>query len=200
MVTQASQWKSAAKTGEHEMELPSGNTALLRSIKPEAFLESGMIPDPLAGMIQQAISSKRGLPPAKMNEIASDPKKLAAAMEMFDRALVYCVVEPEVQMPPLCIHTDEEHPEPCGYLYTSGDGVHISRKHPDFHKYVEEPRDPEVLYADVVDMTDKQFIFQWAIGGVSDVDRFREELRASVDALQAEQGMGGKAKQPARSK
>lgn len=184
MVTKASQWKTKHKTGEHQLDLPSGNTALVRAVKPEAFLESGMIPDPLSGLISQAINSKRGLPPAKMNEIANDPKKLAAALEMFDRVLVYCVVEPAVEMPPVCTV------EGCGHLYTGGEGVHVDRKNAKYHKYQEPERDPEVLYADVVDMEDKQFIFQWSIGGASDVNKFRGEHAAALGAVQPVEGMG----------
>ena len=178
MVTKASQWKSKNKTGEHELELPSGNTALCRPIAPEAFLTNGMIPEPMMAMVQQAINSKRGLPPAKLNEIATDPKKLASALELFDRALVYCVIEPQVEMPPVCTVED------CGQLYTGGEGVHVDRKHKNFHKYVDAERDPDVLYADVVDLEDKQFIFQWAVGGSSDVNRFRKELATTVGTIQ----------------
>lgn len=182
MVTNASQWKSKNRTGEFELELPSGNTCKARGIKPEAFLESGLIPDPLTAMIHQAINSKRGLPPAKLNEIASDPKKLTAAMEMFDRALVYCVIEPQVEMPPVCTV------EGCGNLYTGGEGVHVDRKHPEYHKYQEDERDPNILYADVVDMEDKQFVFAWAVGSVSDAKKFRKELADNMGALQQGEG------------
>lgn len=181
MVTQAKQWKSKTKVGEHELTLPSENVALCRGIKPEAFLESGLIPEPMGAMVRKAINSKQGLPPKAMNEIANDPKKLAAAMETFDRALVYCVVEPVVEMPPICIH--EVDGEKCGALYTGGDGVHVDRKHKNFHKYVEDERDPDILYADMVDMEDKQFIFQWAIGGHSDVARFRRERDAAMGSV-----------------
>lgn len=191
MVTQAKQWKSKVQVGEHELELPSGNTALLRAIRPEAFLEGGMIPDPLSSMIQQAINSKKGLPPAKMKELAADPKKLVAALEMFDRVLTYCVIEPEVDMPPTCIHEGDDGP--CGHSLNGGDGIHTTRSHPKHHKMVEPARDPNVLYADQVDMEDKQFIFQWSIGGVSDVNKFREELRANVGAVQPGQSVGHKA-------
>lgn len=184
MVTQAKQWKSKNNTGEHVIELPSGNECKIRAIKPEAFLETGLIPDPLTSMIQQAINSKKGLPPQKLEEVAQDPKKLAAAIEMFDRVLVYTVLEPEVAMPPLCIHKDDDD-NVCGELYTGGNGVHVDRRSLKFHKYVEEERDPDVLYADVVDMEDKQFIFQFCIGGVNDVAKFREERDRLVESVQA---------------
>lgn len=189
MVTQASQWKSTTKVGEHEIVLPSGNTALLRAVQAEAFLESGMIPDALNGMVQSAINSKKGLPPTALKQIQQDPKKMAAALEVFDRVLVYCVVEPQVEMPPVCIHPtgainkDTNEPETCGLMYSQTD-VHINRQAQGYHKYVEDERDSEVLYADMVDMNDKTFIFQWAVGGVADLGKFREQLAASVESVQ----------------
>ncbi len=174
MVTSAKQWKSKSKTGEYELELPSGNTALVRGIRPEAFLESGLIPDPLQGLIQSAINSKKGLPPSKVNEIAADPKKLAAAMEMFDRVLVYCVIEPSCVMPPLCDH--------CGERENVGE--HIDKQHDEYHKF-NATYDEDVLYADQVDLDDKQFIFQWSIGGVADLETFRKEQRRTLQAAQA---------------
>jgi hypothetical protein len=147
-------------------------------VRPEAFLESGMIPDALSGIISQAINSKKGLPPSKLNEIAEDPKKLAAAMELFDRALVFVVQEPPVEMSPICAV------DGCSETYTGGNGVHVDKKHAKYHRYVDPERDPEVLYADQVDMEDKQFIFQWAIGGTADAEKFRDKLAADMAAVQ----------------
>lgn len=200
MVTQARQWKTKGNTGEHVLELPSGNECKIRAVKPEAFLESGLIPDPLTSMIQQAIQSKKGLPPQKVAEVSKDPKKLAAAMEMFDRVLVYTVIEPEVEMPPLCIHGAGDDSPGCGQLYTGGNGVHVDRKHPDYHKYIEADRDPDVLYADVVDMEDKQFIFQFCVGGVADIAKFREERGRALESVQASQGVRKPAKRTAKRK
>lgn len=177
MATKASQWKSKNKTGEHDLDLPSGNTAKVRQIKPEAFLEGGLIPDPLTSMVMTAVNSKRGLPPTKLQEVVRDPAKLAAAMEMFDRVLCYVVVDPPVEMPPVCTV------EGCGLLYTGGEGVHVKRTNPKYHKFQEPERDPDVLYADAVDLEDKQFIFQWCVGGVSDVARFREQLASHVGTV-----------------
>lgn len=179
-ITKASQWKSKTSSKENtELTLPSGNVALVRRIKPEAFLEGGMIPDALAGMVQKAITSKKGLPPKAVEEIASDPSKISAALEVFDRALVFCVVDPAVEMPLGCAS--------CEASYTSV--IHIDRKTTGFHRYVEPETDAEVLYADAVDMEDKQFIFQWAVGGVQDISRFRGELANAVESAQSGKGV-----------
>jgi hypothetical protein len=190
MATKASAWKSKARTGEHELTLPSGNSALCRGIKPEAFLEAGIIPEPMMAILQKAINSKKGMRPQAINDIAGDPKKLAQALELFDRALVYCVVEPEVELPPICLYVDMEGKTgACGLLYTGGDGIHVDKKHAKYHKFIEADRDPDVLYADVVDLEDKQFIFQWAVGGSADLREFRRELAKTVGTVQRGQGV-----------
>lgn len=47
----------------------------------------------------------------------------------------------------------------------------------------ESERDAERLYVDEIDGEDKQFLFQWAVGGTADVEKFREQAEQSVVAL-----------------
>lgn len=54
----------------------------------------------------------------------------------------------------------------------------------------EDDRDDELLYTDEVDDEDKMFLFQWSIGGTSDLERFRQEAAADLATLA--QGSGGK--------
>lgn len=44
-------------------------------------------------------------------------------------------------------------------------------------------RDPEELYIDEVDDEDKNFIFQWAVGGTADIEKFREQTRTVLGAV-----------------
>lgn len=54
----------------------------------------------------------------------------------------------------------------------------------------EDDRDDDLLYVDEVDDTDKMFLFQWASGGTSDLERFREEADADMASLAEIQGAG----------
>lgn len=54
----------------------------------------------------------------------------------------------------------------------------------------EEERDEDLLYVDEVDMDDKMFIFQWAVGGTASVERFREERSALVADLSGGEAVG----------
>lgn len=44
-------------------------------------------------------------------------------------------------------------------------------------------RDPELLYVDEVDFNDKMYIFSVAVGGTSDLEKFREEQAAVMGSL-----------------
>jgi hypothetical protein len=167
-------------------------------MSPEAFLASGMIPDPLSAEIQKAINSKSGLRPQALKGIMDDGEKLASAMELFDRVLTFCVVEPEVEMPPPCTRVRGDGGEPCGeYAQVA---VLVKHDAPNFHKYQEGVRDEDTLYADQVEWADKSFIFQWALGGTSDLIQFREEQQRSMDAVSDSQGVRKPTKRAARSR
>ena len=52
-----------------------------------------------------------------------------------------------------------------------------------------EIRDDDLLFVDEIDPDDQMFIWQWACGGTSDVERFREEARADMATLAEMQGV-----------
>jgi hypothetical protein len=179
VATPASQWKGKVQVEGAPLPLPSENTALVRQITPQAFLSSGLIPDPLRPIIQTAINSKQGLRPRDTKKMMDDPKLLGSAMELMDRTICYVVIEPEIVMPPKCTE--------CGEYANTEEHNRQSGKYT--HRYNEGKRDPELLYADQVDLMDKQFVFQYAMGGVKELEPFRSELDATVGGLQDQQGV-----------
>lgn len=54
----------------------------------------------------------------------------------------------------------------------------------------ETERRDDVLYIDEIDPEDKGFLFQWAVGGTSDVAKFRHELSERMGALPQGERMG----------
>lgn len=151
-------WKR--KKGE-DLELPSGNVALVKRPGMEAFLTEGIIPDSLMGIINDAIAKGRGMSREKMSEVSKDPKMVNDMMDAMDRVLVKVVIEPKV----------------LGHKDSSGNVI------------PEEARDDDYVYTDDVDFEDKAFIFNYAVGGTRDLERFRSETRASVDAVQDVDGV-----------
>lgn len=177
--TPAREWKKKSNLDGRDLPLPSGNVALVKPIAPTAFMTNGMIPDPLTALIRKAINEKKGLPPSAMQKMAEDPVQLSAALEMFDRVLVAAVILPEISMPPAC--DIEVEGEVCGD-YANTD-VHKTPHKSGHHQYHEGQRDPDVLYADEVEFQDKVFIFQWCLGGTSDLERFRSEQAKRMESV-----------------
>lgn len=158
-------WKR--KRGE-ELDLPSGNVALVKRPGMEAFLTEGLIPDSLMPLVNQAISTGKGLPPEKLNEMAKDPNFVTEMMDSMDRVLTKVVVEPKV----------------LWHKRLDGETLVI---------IPEEERDEDYVYSDDVDFEDKSFIFNYAVGGTRDLERFREEAGASLDAVQDVDGVRSEA-------
>lgn len=192
--TPASAWKGKIDIDGTDMLLPSGNVARVKQIDPMTFVTGGMLPDPLSAIVTKAINERKGVNPAQMQKIAEDPKMLASTLELFDRVLADVVIMPQVEMPPACgVMVDGD--EPCG-LYAN-QPVHETPAKRGHHRYQEGPRDPNVLYADQVDMQDKMFIFNAAMGGVKDLEKFRDGLEATVESVSDGQDVQRPAKRPA---
>ena len=141
------------------VELPSGNIALLRRPGIEHFLRSGNIPNSLKNVIRSAMG-KDG--EGKLNELMEDDQSFIELFELMDRILVEVVVEPKVKPVPM-----------------DRDGK----------KILIDDRDDQFIYVDEVDLEDKTFIFQYAMGGTKDLERFRSEQKGSLGNLHAQQDM-----------
>ena len=152
--TTASAWKKQSAEGT-PLVVPSGNTCLVRAPGLQVFIKQGMIPNSLLPIVNEAIK-KGTMPTDDKFDIEENPEMLNEMMELMDAVTVHCVVEPAVQHIPL----DDE-----------GETVPFSQ------------RDPETLYVDEVDFTDKIFIFQYAVGGTADLAKFRQELSEHVEIV-----------------
>lgn len=156
MVTSAKDWKGRANKAV-ELELPSGNTALVRNPGMQAFLQTGIVPNELMGTILKAIE-KQEMP--DLDEFTENPDRIQLIVALADNVTVYCVVEPAVAPVP-----------------AAG-----------------EARDEDTLYVDEVDMDDKMFIFQFAVGGTKDLEQFRAAQASGVESLSAGKAVARPAK------
>lgn len=155
--TSASTWKKKT-VGGTLFTVPSGNTAILRTPGMQVFMTQGIIPNALMPYIQEAM--RKGQAPSKedMSNIMDDPEKLKQLMDLTDAVTINCCVDPKVEPIPM---DDEGNVIPIG----------------------DSRRDDETLYVDEVEMEDKMFVFNIAVGGTSDLTKFREGLDANVAAL-----------------
>lgn len=195
-------WMTKAQEGE-EIEVPSGNVAKLRRPGPGMFLKSGSLPDILTADVQEVVRDKQGLPPEKLKELASDGSKIPKMLQMVDDAVLAATIEPALRANPKCVRLQpEEFSKHKAHVAIGGhiegdevcDGIpsdpeHIDDKHPNHHVFIPgdaiswEDRVPEFMYLEEVDLTDKIFIFQYAVGGTRDLERFRSEYGELVDGI-----------------
>lgn len=88
--TPANQWKKAS--AGTPLQVPSGNTALVRNSGMQVFLTKGLIPNSLLPIVRKAMSGKE--PEINLDDITED--QLADMVTLFDAITVHCVVEPAV--------------------------------------------------------------------------------------------------------
>lgn len=155
-VTPASKWRQSTNAEGHLVTLPSGNVARIKTPGIEVFLVSGMIPNSLLPIVQQAMEAGKAGKEVEADELSqsifSDPKKMADLIELVDSVAVMSFVEPKVLPVP-----------------KEGEGR------------ITEAED--VLYTDEISLEDRMFVFNYASGGTQSLERFRGELQAGVAHL-----------------
>lgn len=162
-VTSSRNWKR--NKGE-ELELPSGNVALVKRPGPAGLLSGGIMPDTLMPIVQQAIAKGKGIKPSDQQKLFDDPTKIADMLDAMDRLTAAVVLEPKVAYHKKLVVKE---------------GHQLDRATEEWEVIPEEDRDNEAfVYTDDVDLEDKMFIFQYAVGGTRDLERFRSEHAAGL--------------------
>lgn len=159
-VSTAEQWKSASAVGV-ALTVPSGQTALVKAPGGmQAFIVDGKIPNSLLPIVEQALKSGEAPDMTELKDKVlgedGDLTVLTEMMDFMDTIILETVLKPEL------------HPVP-----KDGEGNPLPASQ----------RDANLLYIDDVDMEDRVFIFNYQVGGVKDVERFREQYEANVAAL-----------------
>lgn len=153
------------------MELPSG--LVVKAKNPgglRAFLNSGLIPNSLMSIIQKGLDkgSGKNISTEIVKDGKIDPEMLTDMMAMMDNIAVKVIVEPQI------------HP-----TLTENDLRVWNETHPGNEPLtsIEQLRSDDKLYADELPDDDKMFLFQWVSGGTKDLETFRRQHAAGVDAL-----------------
>lgn len=178
--TTAKAWR--ASKAKDPIELPSGNLAFIRRPGMEKFLSAGYIPDSLAAEIRAQINGKTPKPviPQGTDDKGPDMGDVEDMLMAMDRCVAFCVVSPEVAWHKRSVMTrgDDNIERPA----LDDNGREVVEDIP------EDDRDEDLLYTDELDQDDKNFIFQYAVGGSPDLARFREATALAVASVEA----GGK--------
>lgn len=166
-VSKASNFK---KNKSIDLELPSGEVCLVRRPGMDILMAEGVFSDSLLPLVQESMDkarsggSKTPAPEIDTSELLKDPKKMSDIMDSYDKVVVLVVREPAVAW-----HKREA-------------GMNSEGK-PHFETIPESERDDEIVYTDDIDLNDKMFIFQFVVGGSSDLASFREQLGQGVAAV-----------------
>lgn len=153
------------KNRNSALELPSGNSVKARRVPITELLSGDDMPDSLTEIVQTMLNQQDGknvaeeADKAKAN-ILNDASKIADMMDLFDRVAARIVVEPETVY----------------YREQDEDGV--------WHEIPDEDRDEELLYTDEISFEDKNFLFQWSVGGETSVAAFRTQAGAAVGSVE----------------
>jgi hypothetical protein len=159
------------------LTLPSGQTCHARRIGLEAIMTAGLLgeADSLTAMVDrqhvQRVKNKDGSVMETINArtVMKDPKALQSIVLLVDRAAPFIVAEPLVRC-----HVEE---------LPDGKTRNIPA----------EDRDKDSVYTDQIPLEDKMFLFEYAVGGTRDVDRFREQSGAAVAGVADVEGIPHKA-------
>lgn len=169
-VATAATWGSKKKSSTFELDLPSGNTVLCKRVDMPTLLASGAFPDTLMSIVSEKIETATGqndtpkeMDPAVVKGVLEDPKKLGELFDAIDKIVPLVVAQPTV----------ENHKRP------------IAEGSVELEVIPDEERDDDVVYTDAIDLEDKMFIFQYAVGGTREVEDFRAELTSTVADVSA---------------
>jgi len=161
----------------HDLTLPSGDTCQARRPGVQGLISAGLLDsfDELTALVKTEHLDKHDIKAAAkvtpedaksaVDTLMADPSKLATAFQMVDRLVAGVVTQPKVWVD-----------------YQLKDEIDE-----DYAKRVKRAAEDEAIPVRAVDLDDKMFILQWAIGGSSDLAVFREgreQLMADVASSQ----------------
>lgn len=183
--TSAGEWRKSA-TQYPLIETPTGKWIRMKRPGMTKFLEDGFLPDTLAGIVRKQIASASSRPGAKgptdqdlMKSLTEnlDERAVMDMMASMDRVIVSVMVEPRFVWHRRVQRDDD------GNALLDGQGREILEDVPD------DDRSNDVVYTDEMDQIDKNFVFQAAVGGSTDLARFRAQSAAVMDSLSAGKGV-----------
>jgi len=93
MVTEISKWKK--DTGPLPLEVPSGNTCLVRQKPLTACLKAGLVPNPMLALVKRSIQTGQGF---ETEDLSDD--QILALITLIDNVVMACTVEPKVYPEP----------------------------------------------------------------------------------------------------
>src|SRR6185369_5757217 len=184
----ATAWKQG---GERltDLEMPSGQMAQVKLPGVTGLVKAGILDslDSLTGLVksehidrvQKGAPTTREITPEDLQELAGNTDQLVKVLDLMDRVVEYAVVQPPVLRP---VQRDEVGKPILMWRGKLNDDSSQLMEEIDLP---DEERDPEQVYTDMIDAMDKVFTFQFVVGGVRDLETFREEFGETLGSMEA---------------
>jgi hypothetical protein len=162
-----------------DLELPSGATCQARRPGVQGFIAAGVLDnfDQLTSLVQTEHINKnrpQGMArAAKVSEeqtqaaagqLMADLEKLATGFQMIDRLVAYAITQPPVWV---------------DYQLTNESDDDWAKR---------QEKEGDRLAVRMIELEDKLFIMQWAVGGSADLETFRKEFSGMLDGMATVQG------------
>lgn len=170
-----------------DLEVPSGQLCQVRPAGVQQLISAGVLEsaDTLTSMIDEkhikrtsARGGKTTGKPAQTgantmkmpdgstaavntDSLLKDPEQLNRVFTLVDKTVAHMVVQPVVKRPVKVV-----------------DGKEVELPHTE--------REEGVVYTDMIELADKMFVFQYAVGGDTDLESFRKRFGEGVAGVAAE--------------
>jgi hypothetical protein len=161
---------------------PSGLVCRAKRVGMDVLIAQGSIPNSLLPIVKRALEDGRGSKDVDASEVLRGitQDQLGDMMRTMDEVVLAVVTAPRLlPVPEYCVSCGRlasDHPE-------DHEGVKWSPV-PD-RKRPTHVREEEVGYIDWIEPEDKYFLWQFAVGGTRDIERFRQQQGEFVDDLSA---------------
>jgi hypothetical protein len=187
----ADKYAATAWGGEHliDLEMPSGQLAQVRRPGVSGLIKAGLLDslDTLTALVKtehmdRVKTGKPTTPDITSEDISAltkDKDRLLAALDLMDKVVEYVVVQPEVLRP---IERDEFG---VPVLLWKGKLNEDSSEKMEEIPLADKDRVAGQVYTDMVDPTDKVYIFQFVVGGVRDLEQFRQEFGETLGSMES---------------
>lgn len=164
--------QGAGTTIGEDLVCPSGQTALVIRPGVQGLIEAGVLQnvDSLTSIVNSKhISRAKGKPQVDPKTILNDPKAMADIITVVDRVLVHVVKAPQLTLAwtELADGTKQD--------------LNVEER-----QALSDLKGRTLVFTDQVDLDDKMFIFNFAVGGTRGLDRFREQAAELVDGVDDE--------------
>lgn len=147
-----------------DLECPSGQLCQVRRPGVEGLISAGLLKetDSLTSLVENKhVKRVKGEKQVDVGKLMNDTDALTKVLKVVDKIVAYIVIQPSLRLPSITGPNGEELP------------------------MLDEDREQGVIYTDMVDLIDRMFIFQYAVGGSKDIEQFRKQLNESSGGMAA---------------